>query len=78
MRSASQRHQASVLAGGVAFYAFLSMFPALAALVSVYGLVADPEDVTRQMDAFAGGLPAASGRRSTIRWRSSPPVRPAP
>ena len=57
MRSASRRHRASVLAGGVAFYAFLSMFPALAALVSVYGLVANPQDVTRQMDAFAGGLP---------------------
>ena len=46
-----------MLAGGVAFFAFLSMFPALAALVSVYGLLADPEDVTRQVDAFAGGLP---------------------
>lgn len=57
MRNASRRHQASVLAGGVAFYAFLAMFPALAALVSLYGLVADPGDVTRQMDAFAGGLP---------------------
>ena len=57
MRSASRRHGASVLAGGVAFYAFLSMFPALAALVSVYGLIANPKDVTRQMDAFAGGLP---------------------
>ena len=40
MRSATQRHQASVLAGGVAFFAFLSMLPALAALVSVYGLLA--------------------------------------
>lgn len=57
MRSATQRHQASVLAGGVAFFAFLSMFPALAALVSVYGLVANPEDVARQIDAFAGALP---------------------
>ncbi len=57
MRSATKRHHASILAGGVAFFAFLSMFPALAALVSVYGLVADPEDVTRQLDAFAGALP---------------------
>ena len=57
MRSATKRHQASILAGGVAFFAFLSMFPALAALVSLYGLLADPEDVTRQVDAFAGALP---------------------
>ncbi len=57
MRGATKRHQASILAGGVAFFAFLSMFPALAALVSLYGLLADPEDVTRQVDAFAGALP---------------------
>jgi membrane protein len=57
MRSATKRHHASVLAGGVAFFAFLSMFPALAALVSLYGLLADPEDVTRQVNAFAGALP---------------------
>jgi membrane protein len=57
MRSATKRHQASILAGGVAFFAFLSMFPALAALVSLYGLMADPEDVTRQVDALAGALP---------------------
>jgi membrane protein len=57
MRSATKRHHASVLAGGVAFFGFLSMFPALVALVSAYGLLADPHDVKRQMDAFAGGLP---------------------
>jgi membrane protein len=57
MRGASRRHQASVLAGGVAFYSFLSIWPALAALVSIYGLVANPDDVTRQVDAVFGALP---------------------
>jgi membrane protein len=57
MRSATRRHQASVLAGGVAFFAFLSILPALAALVSIYGLLADPEDVARQVEAVAGALP---------------------
>ncbi|HXJ21825.1 MAG TPA: YihY/virulence factor BrkB family protein [Polyangia bacterium] len=57
MRAASKRHQGTILAGGVAFYAFLSMLPALAALVSLYGLVANPDDVTRQVDALAGALP---------------------
>lgn len=57
MRSATKRHHAWVLAGGVAFFGFLSMFPALVALVSAYGLLADPHDVKRQVDAFAGGLP---------------------
>jgi membrane protein len=58
MRDATRRHHSSILAGGVAFYAFLSMFPALAALVSGYGLLADPEHVRRQVDLLAGGLPA--------------------
>jgi membrane protein len=57
MRSATQRHHASVLAGGVAFFAFLSILPALAALVSIYGLVANPADVARQVEAIAGALP---------------------
>jgi membrane protein len=57
MRDATRRHHASILAGGVAFYAFLSMFPALAALVSGYGLLSDPEHVRRQVDVLAGGLP---------------------
>lgn len=49
--------RASIMAGGVAFYGFLSMFPALAALVSIYGLLADTRDVERQMDALAGFVP---------------------
>jgi membrane protein len=48
----------SILAGGVAFYCFLALFPALTALVSLYGLVADPQDVARQLDALAPILPA--------------------
>ncbi|HVT99560.1 MAG TPA: YihY/virulence factor BrkB family protein [Acidobacteriaceae bacterium] len=56
MRDPTRRHHASIFAGGVAFYAFLSTFPALAALVSIYGLLADPEHVRRQVDAVAGTL----------------------
>src|SRR5205085_1795166 len=36
----------SILAGGVAFFAMLSIFPALAALVAIYGLIADPATVS--------------------------------
>jgi membrane protein len=38
-----------LLAAGVAFWGVLSVFPALIALVLVYGLVASPEDVTTQV-----------------------------
>jgi membrane protein len=46
-----------MVAAGVAFYAFLSVFPALAALVSVYGLVSDPHQVEQQIDALRGVMP---------------------
>lgn len=46
-----------IIAGGVAFYLFLALLPALAAVISIYGLVADPSDVTRQLDDFLGALP---------------------
>ena len=36
-----------LLAAGVAFFTLLALVPALVALVSVYGLVADPSDVQR-------------------------------
>jgi membrane protein len=48
----------SVLAAAVAFYAIVSVFPALSALVSLYGLVADPNVVRTQLDALQGVMPA--------------------
>ena len=36
-----------LLAAGVAFYAFLAIFPALIAIVSIYGLFADPATITQ-------------------------------
>jgi len=48
----------SMLAAGVAFYIFLALFPALIAAVTVYGLVADPADVERQISSLANALPS--------------------
>ena len=50
-------HNLTLVAAGVAFYAFLAFIPTLIAVVSVYGLVAEPEDVERQVDDFASALP---------------------
>ncbi|MGY3512263.1 uncharacterized BrkB/YihY/UPF0761 family membrane protein [Bradyrhizobium sp. USDA 3051] len=50
-------HNISILSAAVAFYSFLSIFPAIAALVSVYGLVADPNDIVRQLNALQIILP---------------------
>lgn len=50
--------QASLLAAGVAFYLFTSLFPAMIAAVSIYGLVADPDTVARQSERISDALPA--------------------
>jgi membrane protein len=50
--------QAPLLAAGVAFYTFLSLFPALIAGVLTYGLVASPETVQRQSAELTDALPA--------------------
>src|SRR5829696_5160798 len=42
--------QVPLLSAGVAFYALLSLFPAIIAGVSIYGLVADPTTVRDQID----------------------------
>ncbi len=57
-RREAQRDHLAMVAAGVAFYAFLSVFPALAALVSVYGLVSDPQQVEQQINAFGSVMPA--------------------
>jgi membrane protein len=46
-----------LLAAGVAFYAFLSIFPALIALVSIYGLFADPATIANQLNSMTAALP---------------------
>jgi membrane protein len=47
-------------AGGVTYAILLALFPALAALVSVYGLVLDPAQVEKQVSALSGVLPEQS------------------
>src|SRR5581483_7035171 len=47
-------------AAAVTFYALLAIFPAIAALVSVYGLFADPGSIAAQLDTMAGVLPGGA------------------
>ena len=51
------RDNATLTAAGIAFYLLSSIFPGLAAIVSIYGLVGDPTEVSRQISPFAGLLP---------------------
>ncbi len=54
----SKVDQVPLLAAGVAFYSFLSLFPAMIAAVTIYGLVADPATVAKQTKAISDALPA--------------------
>ncbi len=47
----------SIVSAGVAFFALLAVFPALAALVSIYGMFLDPATVQNQITALSGILP---------------------
>jgi membrane protein len=51
------RDRLSIVAAGVAFYGLLAVFPALAALVALYGLVFDTGAVGEQIRALGGLLP---------------------
>ena len=57
-------------AAGVTFFALLSVFPALAALVSLYGLVADPATIVDQVNALSGVLPSGGLDLLTAQVRS--------
>ncbi|MFC3125277.1 YihY/virulence factor BrkB family protein [Pseudoroseomonas globiformis] len=46
-------------AAGITFYTLLSIFPAVTALVSLYGLVADPVVVGQHLALLAGFVPAS-------------------
>ena len=47
----------TIVAAGVAFYAFLAIFPALMALLSIYGLAVDPQQAERQISQLSGMMP---------------------
>ena len=59
-----------LLAAGVAFFALLALVPSLVALVSVYGLVAEPATVERQITSVTDALPEEAAGLLTDQMRS--------
>jgi membrane protein len=60
--NANDSHNLSLMAAGVAFYAFLSFVPLLAALVMSYGLIADPAVVAQHMGSIIDLVPAEAAK----------------
>ena len=54
--------QVQLLAAGVAFYAFLAIFPGLIAVVSIYGLFADPATIVNQLNSLTAALPEEASK----------------
>jgi len=50
----------SLVAGGVTYYLLLALFPAVAALASVYGLLANPADAANSVQSLSGMLPPST------------------
>ncbi len=57
----------AILAAGTAFWAILSVFPGIVALVTIYGLVASPARVTREVTKLGGSL-SPSTREVITSW----------
>ena len=48
------------LAAGMTYYSILAIFPAIAALVAMYGLFSDPSTIARHLDQLGGFLPGGA------------------
>lgn len=48
----------SLISAGVAFFGFLSVFPAMAAVITIWGFASDPTVIRAQLDMVADYLPA--------------------
>jgi membrane protein len=53
-------HHVIAMAAGMTFYSLLAIFPALAALVAIYGLFADPTTISAHLDSLSGLLPGGA------------------
>lgn len=54
---AIDRDHLPIASAGVAFFLMLGIFPGLAALFSIYGWLADPSEIERQLQTESGILP---------------------
>jgi membrane protein len=53
-------HRILSLAAGMTYYSILAIFPALAALVAIYGLFSDPGSIAKHLDQATGFMPGGA------------------
>ena len=54
------KHRILALAAGTTYYTILAIFPALAALVAIYGLFSDPARIAQHLNQLGGFLPGGA------------------
>ncbi|MGY4434975.1 hypothetical protein ACVWWO_007452 [Bradyrhizobium sp. F1.13.1] len=54
------KHRVLALAAGTTYYSILAIFPALAALVAIYGVFADPGSIAKHLDQISGFVPSGA------------------
>jgi len=54
------KHRVIAIAAGVTFYVLLAIFPGIAALVAIYGLIADPSTISQHLSDLSGVLPGGA------------------
>ena len=53
----TEQAELDLIAAGVAFYAFLAIFPAAAAVIAIWGFVSDPSVIREELDLLRPVLP---------------------
>lgn len=67
------RNRLSLAAAGIAFFSLLALFPAIAAAISIWGLLFDPQQISQQISSISHLLPqqAAEIMRQQVQQVSS-------
>jgi membrane protein len=74
---AVKRDNVQLLAAGVAFYAFLALVPALIAMVSLMGLVGDPDTTRERAQEITAGMPESAANLVTEQIEAVTTANPA-
>ena len=73
VKASVKGNRVPLVAAGVAFYSMLALVPALVAVVSLYGLVAGPKEVSQQLSTLTKSMPRDVGEllRNMLKSTSS-------
>ena len=70
VRQSLGRDNTSVVAAGIGLHGLLAVFPALAAIVSVYGMFASPQNVANDLGFFLSVVPADAAKLLTAQLQT--------